>query len=348
MKTRLQYLDVCKGMGILLVVLGHIFLTNPARVWIYSFHMPLFFFLSGYIFFYNKTTNFKEFIFKRFKVLIIPYFAFASVWYVYWLVAERKLRPESLDINPLKPLIGIFYGVGSETGLVFNIVLWFLPCLIITEIIFYLITKNIKNNKNIFIILFTNSIIGYLISIYLDFKFPWGINIMFTSIVFYGVGYFFHKSNLENKITSVQERLFIVILLFINVISAFINKSVDMNFLNLGNYFLYYISAISGLLFLYLISKKIQHVKWLSFLGKNTLVIMCIHDPIKRVVIKIVSIFVNLPSEVIRDSTFYSIICLFIIMIISIPIIYIANRYTPFVLGKFEFIKKEKDLKVNA
>ena len=40
---RLNYLDMCKGFAILLVVLGHIYERGSmAEVWIYSFHMPLF------------------------------------------------------------------------------------------------------------------------------------------------------------------------------------------------------------------------------------------------------------------------------------------------------------------
>lgn len=51
-KTRLEYLDAAKGLGILLVILGHIYAWNPninrkiLVTWIYSFHMPLFFIVS--------------------------------------------------------------------------------------------------------------------------------------------------------------------------------------------------------------------------------------------------------------------------------------------------------------
>ena len=45
---RLNYLDFVKGFAILLVVLGHIYdISNPIKIWLYSFHMPLFFIISG-------------------------------------------------------------------------------------------------------------------------------------------------------------------------------------------------------------------------------------------------------------------------------------------------------------
>ena len=45
-KTRIGWVDTAKGIGLLLVIIGH--LPIPlVPVWIYTFHMPLFFFLSG-------------------------------------------------------------------------------------------------------------------------------------------------------------------------------------------------------------------------------------------------------------------------------------------------------------
>ena len=70
-KTRLEYLDAAKGLGILLVILGHIYAWNPninrkiLVTWIYSFHMPLFFIVSGMLIKYKNYCNIKEFIFHR-------------------------------------------------------------------------------------------------------------------------------------------------------------------------------------------------------------------------------------------------------------------------------------------
>ena len=48
---RIRYFDMAKGLGIILVVLGHIeYISDELRAWISSFHMPLFFILSGCFF----------------------------------------------------------------------------------------------------------------------------------------------------------------------------------------------------------------------------------------------------------------------------------------------------------
>ena len=54
MKNRISYIDIAKGIGIFLVIWGHIILSGPAYNIIYAFHMPLFFFLSGFVFSKNK------------------------------------------------------------------------------------------------------------------------------------------------------------------------------------------------------------------------------------------------------------------------------------------------------
>lgn len=60
-KNRISYIDIAKGIGIFLVIWGHIILNGPAYNIIYAFHMPLFFFLSGLVFSKSKYKNIKEF-----------------------------------------------------------------------------------------------------------------------------------------------------------------------------------------------------------------------------------------------------------------------------------------------
>lgn len=47
MKTRVEYIDFMRGIAMLLVIYGHCSEMNTANRFILSFHMPLFFFISG-------------------------------------------------------------------------------------------------------------------------------------------------------------------------------------------------------------------------------------------------------------------------------------------------------------
>lgn len=89
-KQRLIHVDRLKGFAIFLVVLGHViqfnssnFTSNPLFSVIYSFHMPLFFFISGYL--AEKTTksvdfySYGRFVGKKALVLLMPLFTWALV-----------------------------------------------------------------------------------------------------------------------------------------------------------------------------------------------------------------------------------------------------------------------------
>lgn len=60
--NRIVSFDILKGVGILLVILGHIEIPYMLKIVIYSFHMPLFFFVSGCFF---RSISWREFILKK-------------------------------------------------------------------------------------------------------------------------------------------------------------------------------------------------------------------------------------------------------------------------------------------
>lgn len=64
---RIEWIDIAKGIGILLVMLGHCYLDRKFTIWFYSFHMALFFFLSGYTF--KAKTAFPYFLINANKLV---------------------------------------------------------------------------------------------------------------------------------------------------------------------------------------------------------------------------------------------------------------------------------------
>ena len=89
-----------KGIGIYFVILGHIYKCNNIGMWIYSFHMPLFFILSGYLIADKLTVPcYSEYFKKKFKSLIIPFILFRIALILYWWVVESGFR--KLDLGPI-------------------------------------------------------------------------------------------------------------------------------------------------------------------------------------------------------------------------------------------------------
>ena len=133
-------IDIMKGLGILLVVLGHTY--NDSQV-IYSFHMPLFFILSGASMSFS-THGFS--LARRFKAIIVPYFCFSLLSFIYWLLIESHFRP--FDNTPLfegvlgtfdlrwQQFINIFLAENTVNSFAYNVVLWFLPCLFVADCLY--------------------------------------------------------------------------------------------------------------------------------------------------------------------------------------------------------------------
>ena len=82
-----MWLDFLRTVGLMLVVLGHTqYVPADVKGVIYTFHMPLFFFLSGYLW---TDGNIERYSFvacakKKFKAFIIPYFKVAGVCLLVW------------------------------------------------------------------------------------------------------------------------------------------------------------------------------------------------------------------------------------------------------------------------
>lgn len=90
---RLDWIDIAKGIGIILVVLGHTLVPQVREtgfagflwIFIYNFHMPLFFFLSGYLFEKGlfHYTNKGKFTLGKLQYLMLPYLIFSTFAYLF-------------------------------------------------------------------------------------------------------------------------------------------------------------------------------------------------------------------------------------------------------------------------
>lgn len=324
MKERINWIDVARGIGILLVIYGHGLAATPLRYVIYSFHMPLFFFLSGLIFHKRKNERYIVILKKDLKRILIPYFIFAFMSFFLWL-SNFPIERITQDLIS-KQLIGIFYGSGNNQYLSINIVLWFLPCLFIVKQSFWFIAK--LPNKFILIALIILSIAGYLNSIfYPSIKLPFGFETALTGIVFFGFGYLWNF--IPEKIIKTFNKYALItffILSISTIIFALINfnlygHQIDLRINKLNNFFLFYLASISGIITVISISSRINKNRILEYLGKNSLILFVWH----LVVFSYISdfVFIFLTSEKVIElrnvylAPFYSIVSIIVIISIS-------------------------------
>lgn len=129
---RIDYIDTMRGFAIFLVTLGHVleksgYSDNELYSFIYSFHMPLFMCISGFVCAYvykdkmSEDMNYKElftigmaFVWKKFRFIMIPYF----VWGL--IVMPFFFNPH------IQPLDWVMY---FRASCIENTSYWFLPCL---------------------------------------------------------------------------------------------------------------------------------------------------------------------------------------------------------------------------
>lgn len=319
-RMRKTYLDVLKGIGIFFVVFGHVTRIAELREFIWNFHMPLFFLISGFLFNPGKYQNFSIFFKSRIKSIYIPYVLFFLVTFLYWVTIERNVRGGEYSI--LHQFLGLFYGTYEGNHLYFNGALWFLPCLFSVELMFYYVSK--VKHIGIIALLILSYVLGSLI---LQFKLnvlPLGIHTAFFAIIFYGIGFISKRQ--ETKFINLSLPFKILILtgsFLVQVLAVqygYHSKIADSP--------LFYIPlAIVGILFYFVLSIQINKNRILEYLGKNSLIILAFQEQIYRAVISIFNKLLNLNINIIRANLLYCIAITIISLLIIVPIIYLYNNY---------------------
>ncbi|HRN96319.1 MAG TPA: acyltransferase family protein [Candidatus Levybacteria bacterium] len=279
MKQRVGWIDIARGIGILAVLYGHAVSGDSYRHIVYAFHMPLFFFLSGIVFRPQKYREFFPFLWKNVVTILFPYFLFAFLSYLIWLSA-RTTMPSVESIT--QHFLNVLYG--NSSGLFFNVVLWFLPCLFVTKLLFWIITRVSLNSKYILATLILLSAGGYIFSIlYPGIKLPFGLETALNATVFFGMGYLWQAHT--QKISSPLQKyaiptFFILTLLMIGLAQTNFNLygyQIDMRLNRYSNYFLYYGAALSGIFAVVIVSLKLKSNRMLEHIGKQSLPLFVWH-----------------------------------------------------------------------
>ncbi|AQY50389.1 acyltransferase family protein [Listeria weihenstephanensis] len=265
---RIEWLDVAKGLGIFLVVWGHFYATDSVKIWIYGFHMPLFFFLSGYTF-QVRQSSLGTYIRKKSRNLLVPFFVFqaitALIMFGFQFIYEKAQYPFSWME---------FYFLNGEVG--FNSPLWFLVVLFEVEILFFCFKKYLP--KWSWLVLIT--VIGLAILSTLDqgIRWPLGIKIIPVAFLFYWVGLISRERKLfQRKWFLSWWTLASCFGLYVLTMYANNYKIVTLRSMDIGQPVVFFIGALLGIFAICLLAVRLQHIRILSFYGKNSLVILCTH-----------------------------------------------------------------------
>lgn len=293
MSKRIEYIDIAKGIGILLVVMGHndFSLVSPfAYKLIYSFHMPLFFFLSGY--FINTTIGFWSFFKKRFNTLVKPFL------FTLFLIYFVSLSFGKIGFNTtITRIVKSMYGTGRYIDWV---QLWFLPHLFVVSLyafVFYAIVRKIDNRYVRWAILLLTLGVS---SLFLQTFYPFSLNVLGKSYELWGLpfsldlvllsGFFFilgseTRQAMSEKIFGSWALLLVTgaAMIALNIIFP---ARIDLNTRTYESYVINTLESIVGILFILAVSRQIElHTERLAsffkYMGRISLIILIFHVPIQ-------------------------------------------------------------------
>lgn len=278
----MAWIDYARLLGILLVVFGHVlqsqslFTENESLhlIWnfVYLFHMPLFFIISGYLY-KNSLGGVKSLVYS----LLIPYLLYQLLFFPASVMMHRHLLTGGEQWGKL--LIGMFLGDGYDSKYSFYdcIPCWFLVCIFQLRILFKYIY--ITHKTSYILIICSLMLLGILRLLHIDLLFCLDSTIM--AIPYFIGGYYMKTANLENKKNSSLWCIFFFMFIITIVILNF-NGANQMNGPSGGHYLtLVYLGGFTGSAIVYsfslLLAKLLPVNLLLKIISRNTLFIIFFH-----------------------------------------------------------------------
>ena len=276
-KSRIEYIDLMKGICISLVVIVHCDITLPVNIvndLLQNLRMPLYFFLSGL--FFKEYGSFMKFLVKKANKLIIPYFFFS---YIPYFLFDFFF---TTDVNK-SFYYYLFMGIEP-----YNFPLWFLRSLFVAYILFYAIHKMAKNRNWIIIllVLLIISFFAWLASSHIP-KYSWHFiwENFLTSI--FALPFLYIASLLRSKglLSHCFNTKQLVYLLCSGLIAWVICVQKDVFFIkaHFGEiYPLLYISAFGGITCIWVFCYKIKKLYYFSYVGRYSIIVLGTFAPVNR------------------------------------------------------------------
>ena len=324
-KERIEYIDLAKGICIILVVLNHT-CGEQAGSFIASmniFRMPLYFVLSGLFF---KHYDFVIFFKKKVNKLLIPFFC--AILFV--------VLPSELLLNWISKGEFVPYSFQGEYGrLNLGIIpaAWFLMCLFIVNIYFYCLMMLCKRNViAISIVGGACGVVGYALDYY-GIYLPMWLDSSLTALPFFIIGYLTKNNSnmLHDKFT--YKHIIILLLALVVLLASYCfdkSQTAEITILFVYNIFnvniwSLYIGGVAGTFFVLILSKYLTHIPFVSFVGRYSIVVLLTHQ---LYIFIICNILYQLGIP--HDSLEATLGIFVTIMALSIPTIKFCIKYLPY------------------
>lgn len=325
MRARNTYMDIAKGIGMLAVIVAHIGIGKAGNILLYSFHLPLFFIISGY--FFKMEDDIKNFLLKKSKGYLVPYFACAIVIACFL---------------PIQYHTEMWYAPFFYAGFVLQMrytTLWFLATLYVAVLLFWCICKRCKNHTGkIMVVSATLSIIFICYDEFVGQALPWNIDTAFIVLIYLALGYSMKQNDRMEQLVHVKWKWLLIIAgVVVSGACTIANyklcqESYEMFRCQYGIFPLTITAAITGSLSIILFSSYLQKEKILAWIGQNTMSFFAFHQSVAMVIMGMIC---NRSKLLIEHSVLYKSVMFFGTLAICyiIHIVLIKCRLG-FVVGK--------------
>ena len=333
-KTRETWVDIAKGIGIILVIIGHANCPNLPHGIIYSFHMPLFFFLSRLFISRQCENNFHIYLKKNFKSLLLPYFYFNIISIAFYYTMSIMFHKELLIGNVQDNLIGIF--VGMRFGSPYHHVLWFLPCLFFAKMLAYPIFKlsKIQFGGGKFLLAIVTLTIGLTYCKWTKKPLPMSFDASLIAVFFIVCGDYYMKY--QAIINKWIKKSGLLLILF-SALFVFLNfDKVEMYNMSYGSWIPFVCGSLSSIFFIcYLCKQTSCSNKFLRIImeyGKLSLLVFATHFYFLFVPITLKNRL--LPKSLLWQDYMYWIASILICLILVLPVSKFINNKAKWLAGK--------------
>lgn len=338
-KTRIEWVDWLKALAIIFVVIGHFPINAKLKLYLYAFHLPLFFVLSGITFNVEKYKNIKEFVKHKAKGILLPYLCLNFSYFAFWAIFNKALV--HTDITLVTLLKGLIFA-NADKAYILNGPTWFLPTLFLVELCGYVAIKFFKDDERQLMLFSCFSLLlGYAESLRVPrTRMIWNLNGIPVSLFIFMAGYlfakFYNKDKSVKKVVDGAKFYYGILFVAIGVYIALKNGRVSFG----GDVYRSIIYTIISIAFniagYFILITKICKLKFIgnimSYIGKNTLFILGFHKAV-LIILKYFNV------KLINNEWGAIVLALVAVALTGVTSLFV-NKVCPFVVGKLEKTKR--------
>ncbi len=334
---RIAVYDRAKGIGIVLLVLGHLATkSSPVFNAIFAFHMPLFLFVSG-VFYHPLNGNYRIIVNKHILRHLVPFMFFSIIGLLVTLILSHTIITPPHPIPSERVLrtwmIESFISLGSRSCLMAS--LWYLPVfsasLLLLDGFNMIIERKIISNKLVFVLLL--SCVSVMIALLReDIRLPLRIMTVFGTSLFIYLGYIYREDVLKYVEGLVWWKIILLLAFFISFVV--LNGEVNISTPRYNNFIFFVTTALIGI-FLTLYLSQHKSLRILEFFGKNSLIVFCMNSLWCEVYCMVLSKISGIQYIAMENLPIsYALLGTLLVLLVSIPTVYVFNPIVNRILSK--------------